>query len=286
MDVIRDIPSVRRAVRAARERGRRIGLVPTMGALHVAHLSLVEAARRSGNYVAVSIFVNPTQFGPGEDYEAYPRAEKHDLETCRNADVDLVFLPSAELMHAPDAATVVRVEHLTETLCGPCRPGHFQGVATVVAKLFNIVQPDAAYFGEKDAQQLAVIRRMARDLNLPVEIVGCPTVREPGGLAVSSRNAHLSEQERAQARCLYAALCDARARIQAGQSDPALVTAAMRRIVEQAGPAAVDYIDVVDPESMHPPARIDRPVLVALALRIGTTRLIDNMTIDPRAAGG
>jgi pantoate--beta-alanine ligase len=284
MDVARDIARTRTAVAAARQRGQPIRFVPTMGALHVAHVALMEAARRDGGYLVVSIFVNPTQFAPGEDYERYPRDEAADLGTCAKVGVDLVFIPPVEEMYAPGAVTTVRVSRLTETLCGPHRPGHFDGVTTVVAKLFNVVQPDAAYFGQKDAQQLAVIRRMVRDLDMPIEIVGCPTVRETDGLALSSRNAYLGTAERVQARCLYQALCAAKSRIEGGETDPAAVIQAMQQVVAAAGPATIDYISVVDPATMQPVARIEQPVLLALAVRIGSTRLIDNLQVDPRAA--
>jgi len=282
MKLTRDIPATREALAAARHGGRRIAFVPTMGALHAGHVSLLEAARRDGGYLVVSIFVNPTQFAPGEDFERYPRDEAGDLKICRQHGVDLVFIPTVADMYPPDAATTVHVARLTETLCGPHRPGHFDGVTTVVAKLFNIVQPDVAYFGEKDAQQRAVIRRMVRDLAITIEVVGCPTVRESDGLALSSRNAYLSPQERRQARCLYQALSAARARIERGESDPGAIVAEMRRIIDAAGPAHVDYIDIVDPDSLQPVPRIERRVLVALAVRIGTTRLIDNLQVDPR----
>ena len=286
MQLTRDIQSTREAVDAVRHGGRRIAFVPTMGALHVAHVSLIEAAKRNGGYVVVSIFVNPTQFGPNEDFNKYPRTEAADLAACEKAGVDLVFVPSVDDMYRADAVTAVRVAGLTDTLCGPHRPGHFDGVATIVAKLFNIVQPDVAYFGEKDFQQLAVIRRMVRDLDMPIEIVGCPTVREPDGLAVSSRNAYLSERERIQARCLYEGLCAARRAIEAGETAPAAAVARVQQVIDEAGPARVDYISVVDPTSMQPVERIDRRVLIALAARIGSTRLIDNLQVDPPSAGG
>jgi pantoate--beta-alanine ligase len=282
MQVTRDIEATRAALAAVRHGGRRVAFVPTMGALHVAHVSLVQAAKRDGGYVVVSIFVNPTQFGPNEDYQSYPRDEAADLESCEKSDVDLVFIPRVEEMYPPESATTVRVARLTDTLCGAHRLGHFDGVTTVVAKLFNIVQPDVAYFGEKDAQQLAVIRRMVRDLDMPIEIMGCSTVREADGLAVSSRNACLSESQRVQARCLYQALCTAKSRIEAGETDAAKLVAAMRQIVGDAGPARIDYVSVVDPASMQPVERIERRVLVALAVRIGSTRLIDNLQVDPR----
>ena len=284
MEVVRDISAARAAVGGARRAGRSIALVPTMGALHVAHVSLIEAARaREGAYVVVSIFVNPTQFGPGEDFAGYPRDERSDLRTCERVGVDLVFFPPVGEMYLVDARTTVHVSHLTETLCGPHRPGHFDGVTTIVAKLFNIVAPDVAYFGEKDAQQLAVIRRMTRDLNLPIEIVGCPTLREPGGLAVSSRNANLSDAERTHATALYRALCEARAEITGGERDPRRISATMRRVLGQSGQLNVDYASVVDSATMQPLRAIDGPVLIAVAARIGSTRLIDNIMVDPGA---
>ncbi|MEW6197937.1 MAG: pantoate--beta-alanine ligase [Planctomycetota bacterium] len=281
MEVTGEMAATRAAVAAARAAGRSIGLVPTMGYLHAGHLSLVAAARRDGHFVVASLFVNPTQFGPHEDYDRYPRDTAGDLQKCEQAGVELVFMPDVPAMYPPDAATTVHVARLTDTLCGPCRPGHFDGVATVVAKLFNIVQPDVAYFGQKDAQQLAVIRRMVRDLDFPLRIVGCPTVREPDGLAMSSRNAMLSPDERQRATALYRALTAARARIVAGEQDPATVVAAMRRLIEEADPTTIDYISIVDPETMQPLDRIGGPVLIALAVRLGATRLIDNLTVDP-----
>lgn len=281
MKVTGEIAATRAAVAAARAAGRSIGLVPTMGYLHAGHLSLVAAARRDGHFVVVSLFVNPTQFGPHEDYDRYPRDTAGDLQKCEQAGVELVFMPEVAAMYPPDAATTIHVARLTDTLCGPCRPGHFDGVATVVAKLFNIVQPDAAYFGQKDAQQLAVIRRMVRDLDFPLRIVGCPTVREPDGLAMSSRNAMLSPEERRRAPALHRALTAARARIVAGERDPAAVVAEMRQAIEEVHPTTIDYISIVDPETMQPVGQITGPVLIALAVRLGATRLIDNLTVDP-----
>jgi pantoate--beta-alanine ligase len=286
MRTTQDIATTRAAVAEARRQGRRIGFVPTMGYLHAGHLALVEAARRAGTWVVVSIFVNPTQFGPSEDFERYPRDTTGDLRQCERAGVELVFMPSVREMYPPDATTHVHVAQLTETLCGPCRPGHFDGVTTVVAKLFNIVQPDAAYFGQKDAQQLAVIRRMTRDLDFPIEIVGCPTVREPDGLAMSSRNALLAPDERSRALVLHRALDAARRLVARGERDAAALTAAMQAIVAEGRPAGVDYLSIVDAATLQPVARLERPVLVALAVRIGRTRLIDNVLIDPAAAGG
>ncbi len=279
MIVARSIAEVRELLRAARRAARVLGLVPTMGALHAGHASLIQAARADGCFVLVSIFVNPTQFGPHEDFSRYPRPESADLAACEAADADAVFLPSVGEMYPPESYTRVRVEHLTHHLCGPFRPRHFEGVATIVCKLFNIVQPDRAYFGQKDAQQLAVIRRMVRDLNFAIEIVGCPTRREPDGLALSSRNAYLAPAERAQAACLHQALQAARAAITAGALRPEPVLAQMRRIIEDAGPARIDYISIVDADTLQPLETLRPPLLIALAVHIGKTRLIDNVSI-------
>ena len=281
MEITHEISSTRAAVAAARQAGRRIGLVPTMGALHEGHLSLVAAARRDDTYAVVSIFVNPTQFGPNEDFQSYPRDETGDLHLCEQAGADLVFVPAVEEMYRPEAVTHVRVARLTDGLCGAARPGHFDGVTTVCAKLFNIVQPDRAYFGQKDAQQLAVIRRMVHDLDMPLEIVGCPTVREPNGLAVSSRNRYLSAAQQEQATCLYRSLCAVAERIKAGERDAASAAAGLRRVIAESGPSDIDYIAVVDPDTMQPVERISGPVLLALAVRIGPARLIDNLLVDP-----
>lgn len=284
MQVARSIAECRAAVAAARRAGRRITLAPTMGALHAGHVSLFRAAAGDRAFVVVSIFVNPTQFGPHEDFSRYPRDEAGDLAACRGAGVELAFLPTAAEMYPPGATTTVRVAELSHGLCGPLRPGHFEGVATVVAKLLNIVQPDAAYFGQKDAQQLAIIRRMVRDLDMPIEIVGCPTVREADGLALSSRNAYLSPQQRRQATCLHRALSAAAERAAAGERDAAALIAGMRQVIEAAGPSQIEYVSIVDPETLTPVERIERVALAALAVRIGATRLIDNIVLSPGAA--
>jgi pantoate--beta-alanine ligase len=287
MEIARGIPAVRAAVARARQAGRQIGFVPTMGALHRAHVSLMDTARQRGLFTVVSIFVNPTQFPPGEDFDHYPRDEAGDLEICRSAGVDLVFLPTVAQLYPSDAVTRVQVTSLTATLCGAFRPGHFDGVTTICAKLFNIVQPDAAFFGQKDAQQLAVIRRMVRDLDFPLEIVGCPTVREAHGLALSSRNRYLSSAERQQATALARALQTGADRIKAGERDSAAVQTAMRQVLGDAGINRIDYVEVVDPDTMQPVPRADQPVLLALAAHVGPARLIDNLLVssgDPAAA--
>ena len=274
------IAEARRAVRTARGQGRRVGLVPTMGALHEGHLSLMAAARAECEFVAVSIFVNPLQFGPNEDYQRYPRPIERDLAACREAGVDLVFAPSAGEMYRQERLTSVVVRGMTEGLCGRQRPGHFEGVTTVVAKLFNILDPDAAYFGEKDAQQALVLRKMVVDLDFPIAMRFCPTVREADGLALSSRNAYLSADERERALCLSRGLEAGRRMIAEGRTEAAAIAAAMRRIIEAAEPEKIDYIEIVDPHTLGPVARVAGPVLMATAVRIGRTRLIDNILVD------
>jgi len=280
MRVIPDITTCRDAVRAAQQAGNRVGLVPTMGALHDGHLSLVRAARAGCDMTAVTIFVNPTQFGPGEDLASYPRTLEKDLELCEQAGVDLVFTPEVETMYPGGTYTTVHVEKLTEGLCGAYRPRHFDGVTTVVAKLFQILPADAAYFGEKDYQQLVVIKQMVRDLNIPIEIVGCPTVRESDGLALSSRNAYLSSDERQQALSLSRALMAAREQVASGECDAMALTARIRRTIEDAGPAKIDYVAVVDPEDLTLLTEIERDARICLAVRIGNCRLIDNIGVS------
>ena len=276
---VKRIGDVRREVRKARGMGLRVGLVPTMGALHEGHASLIRAARAECGYVAVSLFVNPTQFGPGEDLARYPRPIQNDLAVCRREGADLVFAPAAAEMYPEGFATTVRVAGLSEKMCGAFRPGHFDGVCTVVAKLLAIVQPDAAYFGEKDAQQLAIVRRMAADLDLPVEIRGCPLVREPDGLALSSRNAYLGAEERQRALALSAALAEAKFALAAGERDAAKVAAAVRRRLEAAAGVEIQYVAVVDPDTLADLDRIAGQALVAVAAKVGATRLIDNVLL-------
>lgn len=273
------IQEVRSAVREARRRGERVGLVPTLGALHAGHVSLVRAAKAENAFVVVSLFVNPTQFGPGEDYESYPRPREKDLAICRQEGVALVFAPPTEEMYPAGFATTVHVAGLTEKMCGASRPGHFDGVSTVVAKLLGIVRPDAAYFGEKDAQQLAVVRQMARDLNLAVEIRACPLVRDADGLATSSRNQHLSARERTSALVLGRALAQARQRIEAGDCNAASVAEGVRRLVGDEPGVALEYVAVVDPDTLADLERIEDRALVALAARVGRTRLLDNVLL-------
>ncbi len=283
MIVCEEIDQVREQVAGARSRdpARTVGLVPTMGALHAGHLSLIDAARRDCGWVVVSIFVNPTQFGPHEDFAQYPRPIGEDLEKCRASGVDLVFQPSMEVVYGSGCETSVQVNAVSAHLCGRHRAGHFAGVALVVTKLLNIVQPDRAYFGQKDAQQLAVIRRLVHDLNMQVEIIGCPIVREPDGLALSSRNAYLNEHEREQATVLYRCLLAIRDAVDGGLRDSNALVRAARDLIEQSGPCEIDYVELVDPQSMQPLAHLEEgSVLAAVAVRFGECRLIDNLLID------
>jgi pantoate--beta-alanine ligase len=283
MIVAKTIRQVRAAVAAAREGGRTIGLVPTMGALHDGHLSLIDRARAECGFVAVSIFVNPTQFGPKEDLGTYPRTPRADLARCRQHGADLVFMPSAKEMYPAEGLTTVSVRRLAETLCGRSRPTHFPGVCTVVAKLFNIFLPDRAYFGTKDFQQAVIVRRMAADLNFPVRIVFCPTIREADGLAMSSRNAHLTGAQREQAPALYAALRLAERMIRRDRPPAGKVVEAMRKHIRQHAPdGRVDYIQIVHPDELTDVEETGPPVLVALAVRLGKARLIDNTLVDTR----
>lgn len=280
MKVAGTIQAVRDLVRAARRKGKKIGFVPTMGAFHIGHISLIEAAVKKSDFVVVSIFVNPTQFGPGEDFEKYPRTFDADLEICRNAGVDLVFAPTKEQMYPEENLTLVNVEKLTDSLCGQFRTGHFRGVATVCAKLFNIVAPDIAFFGQKDAQQATVIKRMVADLNMPLKIIICPTVRQPDGLAVSSRNQYLTEQQKKNATLMYKSLQKCQEMIDAGITDSRKIITRMRKILSQAPSIKIEYISIVDAETLQTIDHITGKVLAAVAVRIGPARLIDNILVD------
>jgi pantoate--beta-alanine ligase len=274
--VVSDIAETKAAVAETRTAGKTIGLVPTMGALHEGHLSLVRASAFECGFTVVSVFVNPTQFGPGEDFERYPRDLERDAELAANAGADLVFAPLSSAMYPPGYATYVEVERLTEALCGASRPGHFRGVTTVVTKLFNICKPDVAYFGQKDAQQAVIIKRMTRDLDMDVEIRVMPIVRESDGLAMSSRNKYLSEDERKQATCLYMALKRAEELYASGLVDTGEIIDQIIAVVEAAPDATIDYVSIVDAEELKDVERITGPALVALAVFFGDTRLIDN----------
>lgn len=282
----RTVAALRRVLAPARRAGRTIGFVPTMGALHAGHASLIARARRETDVVVVSIFVNPAQFGPREDYRRYPRTLARDLALCRRHGADVVFTPAVAAVYPPGFDTFVDQAALPRFLCGPFRPGHFRGVLTVVAKLFNMVQPDAAYFGAKDYQQAAIVRRMARDLDFPVRIVVCPTVRERDGLALSSRNVYLDAPARARATALARALRLARRRVREGERRARRIVAEMRRLLRRAAPGArIDYVSAVDPETLAPVARIRARTLFALAVRFGRTRLIDSAVVRRRSSG-
>ena len=279
MRVARTVAEVRAFYRNERPRGTTVAFVPTMGALHEGHLSLMRRAREAADLVVVSIFVNPLQFGPGEDYESYPRDEGRDLALVEDEGVNLVFLPAVEQMYPEGAVTTVHVDGpLASTLEGAARPGHFDGVATVVSKLFNVIDPDVAVFGQKDAQQVAVIRRMVRDLSYRTEIVVAPTVREHDGLALSSRNAYLDAGEREAATALYRALAAGEEALRDEGIEGA--EAAMRGVLDDAGGVEPDYAAAVDPYSFGSPGG-DGPVLLAVAARVGRTRLIDNVLVQP-----
>lgn len=279
--LVTTVARLRDAVGAARRAGKRIGLVPTMGALHEGHLSLVRAARAECDYAVVSIFVNPSQFGPHEDLTKYPRTLDADLAALAGCGADLVFAPSDEEVYGPEHTTWVEVDVVAKPLEGVFRPIHFRGVATVVLKLLNMVQPDAAYFGQKDFQQASVIKKMVADLNVPTAIRVCPTVREADGLAMSSRNRYLSPAARQRALVLWHGLQHAKRLVAQGERRAAEVIAAMRRVVESAADAQVDYIALVDPETFQPVDAIARPTLAALAVKIENTRLIDNCMLEP-----
>ena len=277
--VVRTIAALREAVAAWRARGERVGLVPTMGALHDGHLALVRASRARGCRTVATIFVNPTQFGPREDFAAYPRGEAHDAALLASAEADLLFAPGVAEMYPRGFATTVRVAGLTDYLCGPHRPGHFDGVATVVAKLLAQALPDFAFFGEKDYQQLKVIARMARDLDLPVEIVGVETVREADGLAMSSRNAYLSKDERRVATMLHRVLVETADAVRAG-TPPRMAERDATAALEAAGYGRIDYVAVADAESLAPAKEGDAwPLRVLAAAWLGETRLIDNVSV-------
>jgi pantoate--beta-alanine ligase len=256
-----------------------LALVPTMGALHAGHISLVRAAKARCKSVAVSIFVNPTQFGPKEDLSKYPRPSERDRALLEAEGIDILFAPSPDEIYPHGSITWVTVEGLSDKLDGRSRPGHFRGVTTIVSKLFNLIQPQVAFFGQKDAAQLAIIRRMTRDLNFPVEIVGCPIVREPAGLALSSRNAYLNPAERRQALVLHRALLEVERRFAAGERSSANLIAVAKKAFASAPEVRIDYIEIVDPDSLEPVDEISRKSLVAVAAYVGSTRLIDNVLI-------
>ncbi|MCM8797815.1 MAG: pantoate--beta-alanine ligase [Candidatus Omnitrophica bacterium] len=280
MKIIRSIKEMQAFSLSAKRKGGSIGFVPTMGALHEGHLSLIRRAKKENDIVVVSIFVNPAQFGPREDFEKYPRNLKKDAQLCEKEGVDIVFYPSAKQMYPEGFKTYVEVEELSEVLCGRSRPTHFRGVATVVAKLFNIVSPEIAYFGAKDAQQAIIIRRMAQDLNLPLKIKVMPIVREKDGLALSSRNVYLNPDERKSATVLYKAVREAADLAKKKISDPRYIIQRMKQIIRREKCARIDYIAIVNMSDLKPVKKIEGKVLLALAVYIGKTRLIDNIIIN------
>jgi pantoate--beta-alanine ligase len=274
------IAALRARLDPLRRTGKVIGLVPTMGALHVGHVELIRRARRESGCVVVSIFVNPIQFDRNDDFDRYPRPMADDLRVCEQEGVDVVFVPRAAEMYPRLQRAFVEVETLTDHLCGEFRPGHFRGVATVVTKLFNIVQPGRAYFGEKDAQQLAVIRRLVADLNMPLAIVEVPTVRESDGLAISSRNAQLTAEQRRSATILYQALAAAREQAAHGEREAAAIKQRALTLLSEQPAVRLEYLEVVDSEEMQPVERIEKPVRIAAAVWVGATRLIDNVLVE------
>ena len=259
--------------------GKTIGFVPTMGYLHEGHLSLIRLAKEKADVVVVSIFVNPTQFGPNEDLDNYPRDFKRDESLCKEEGVDVIFYPTPDEMYLQDHSVNIDETFLSKSLCGASRPGHFSGVVTIVAKLFNVVLPDMAVFGEKDAQQLRIIKRMVRDLNFPVEIISGPIVREPNGLAMSSRNAYLPVEARPHALCLKQALDDASNEFRLGERNVETLKQCMRAIIKNTPSTSIDYIEIVDNETLEPLSVISGSALVALAVNVGNTRLIDNVVL-------
>lgn len=278
--IVKTIEEVRAQVKAWRAEGLTVGLVPTMGYLHEGHQSLIARSVAENDRTVVSDFVNPIQFGPTEDLATYPRDIERDAALCESTGANLIFHPEADEMYAPDFCTYVDMDHLTKGLCGKTRPIHFRGVCTVVSKLFHIVQPDRAYFGQKDAQQLAVIRRMVRDLNMPLTIVGCPIIREEDGLAKSSRNTYLSAEERKAALCLSRGLNKGKAAVEAGETDAEKVKAIITAEIETEPLSRIDYVEIVDWNNLEPVSSTEGSILAAVAVYIGKTRLIDNFIIE------
>ena len=279
MKIVSSVEEVRNQVKEWRKQGLTVGLVPTMGYLHEGHQSLIKASVENNDRTVVSVFVNPIQFGPNEDLATYPRDLDRDSKLCEETGADLIFHPEKENMYDDDFCTYIDMDSVTKNLCGKTRPTHFRGVCTVVGKLFNIVAPDRAYFGQKDAQQLAVIRRMVRDLNFDLEIVGCPIIREDDGLAKSSRNTYLSEDERKAALVLSRSLKEGKALIESGETDAKKVVDSIRKVIETEPLAKIDYVEAVDFDTIEPIETIKNNTLVAIAVYIGKTRLIDNIII-------
>lgn len=281
MELIHDVRDMQQRAEEFRLAGQTIALVPTMGFLHEGHLELMRVGKRQADKLLISIFVNPMQFGPTEDYGAYPRDTEGDLQKARSVGVDVVFCPEPDAMYEKGFQTLVRVKDLPEHLCGLSRPGHFDGVATVVAKLFSITRPHLAIFGQKDYQQLAVISRMVMDLNMDIQIVGVPTVREPDGLAMSSRNSYLEPEQRSSALCLKKGLDMARALVDRGEREASKIEQAVRTLIQSHPFTRVDYVSLCDPVTLAPVERLESETLLALAVRVGKTRLIDNGILKP-----
>jgi pantoate--beta-alanine ligase len=281
MKLYKKINSIQKEIARLKREGKKIGFIPTMGYLHEGHLSLMRKARKENDIVVISIFVNPTQFGPREDYNRYPRDLNRDLKLAREVGVDIVFYPSVEEMYPSKYRTYVEVEELSDLLCGKSRPGHFRGVTTVCTKLFNIVQPDVAYFGQKDAQQAIIIKQMVRDLNFPLKIKVLPIVREKDGLAMSSRNVYLSSQEREEATVLYQSLKTAHQMVKTGIKDAGRIKRQVKNMISEKATARIDYVEIVDLEDLKPVRTIDKPALLALAVWFGKARLIDNTILKP-----
>jgi len=282
MEVFSDPHIMQQRILAEKRKGRRVAFIPTMGYLHAGHASLLHEGRRRGDLLVLSIFVNPAQFGANEDLSTYPRDMERDLAIARDAGVDLVWTPTPEIVYPPGYATWVNVEDLTDRLCGASRPGHFRGVTTVVCKLFNVTQPDIALFGEKDFQQLAVIRRMTSDLNMPVEVLGMPIVRETDGLAMSSRNVYLSAEERQQALCLSQAITYARRLVGQGITDCAQILDELNAFICRQPAARIDYLQICHQDTLADQAQVDADSVLLLAVYVGKTRLIDNGFLQPQ----
>lgn len=280
MNIISDIATMQQTASRLRREGKTIGVVPTMGYFHGGHLSLMRRARAECDVVIVTLFVNPTQFGPHEDFSSYPRDFERDCQWAEAEGVDILFAPTTEAMYPDGYETYVQVEKLTQPLCGASRPGHFRGVTTIVAKLFHLTQPHRAYFGLKDYQQCKVIQKMVKDLNFDITIVPCPIVREPDGLAMSSRNAYLSPAERQAALSLYRSLRHAEQIVEAGERDARAVRDAVQAMIAAEPLAQIDYVAVADAETLQPVEKIEQPTLIALAVKIGRARLIDNTVVD------
>lgn len=280
MIIFNNIKELKAHLKKQKLEGKTIGLVPTMGFLHAGHLSLISKAKQENNIVVVSIFVNPTQFGPNEDYERYPRNLEKDFELSQGAGADIIFNPEVKEMYPENYYTYVEVTGITELLCGISRPGHFKGVTTVVSKLFNIISPDKAYFGQKDAQQCVVIKKMVKDLNLDIDIIVCPIIREKDGLALSSRNVYLNEKEKEQATVLYQSLEKAKEKIEKNERNSKIIKELIRKIINEKELAKTEYIEIVDLETLKEVKEIKGSILIALAVKFGRTRLIDNLMME------